>query len=98
MTTTEFTTQAQYLELIFPQNVHVADLDMIKQPSGERAGLAILKQARLEHTATPGAWRLISANGGLLLGIVFDAGHVAELLDGPADNCYWLIDQDPDHG
>lgn len=93
MTTANFTTITKYLELIFPQNVHVADLEIIKQPSGDRSGLARLKQARLENTATPGAWRLLSANGGLLLGIVFDAGHVPELLDGPADNCYWLIQE-----
>ncbi len=56
-----------YLDIVFPKNVHPADMEIIRAATADEPGEARLSQARTETAAS--GWRVYSSNGGALIGI-----------------------------
>jgi hypothetical protein len=80
---------AYFLEIIDPNHIDRGDLEIIAEASYDRPGQVKLGQARIADppVGAPNARRLVSHNGGGIIGII----ATAEFMMAPYNFSYWLL-------
>lgn len=71
----------KFLEIVFPAAIAPGDLDIIQPATSAGPGEAALAAARIEQGC-----RVMSANGGGLIGVISEAKFMLP----PYDTAYWL--------
>lgn len=70
----------RHFELIFPENAEPADLDILAKAGYDAPGQVRLVEARVEESG-----RVLSGNGGGLIGVVIEGEPLA-----PFGTAYWV--------
>ena len=85
------TSTQKHIELIFPDNAHPGDLQIVEKATYDAPGQARLGAARVEPISLAsgpnGASRVMSANGGAFIGVI-SAGEPMP----PYNFSYWLVE------